>query len=69
MGDRLGIHGAVGLFCKVAGMGGWMIPASAQLGSGLDRVCPNFLCALAILTPVLEGEKIPTPGVEPGPSG
>ena len=69
MGDRLGIHGAVGSFCRGAGTREWMKPTLAQLGSDLDWACPNFLGALANFTPFLGRQKFPTPGVEPGPSG
>ena len=69
MGDRLGIHGAVGSFCRGAALRGWMKPTLGQLGSCLDWASHNFLSALAIFNPFLRRQKFPTPGVEPGPSG
>ena len=69
MGDRLGIHGAVGSFCRGAGLGGWIKPTLVQLGSGLDGACPHFLSARVVFNPFLRRQKLPTPGVEPRPSG
>ena len=65
MGDRLGIHSAVDLFF----IREWRNPALRQLESIFDWTCPSLLCALVICTQFLRRKIIPTPGVEPGPSG
>ena len=69
MGDRLGIHGAVGSFCRGAGVGGWIKPTVLQLGSGLDGACPHFLTARAVFNPFLRRQNFQRRELNPGLPG